>query len=235
MADSSAIVRVATVEAALSAGIAAEATLATALADPEAQVRRAALEQIAANKDKLPIQSIEKALAVTVRDVDPEISQLALTTVARLAAKEAVATRLGRALSSRTERERAQAAAATIGLVDRDAALTTQLLEPLLADPSHDVRVAMLPALAAAYAKTQAPDRLKSLLDGAELNAMKRLVVASAFMVLARTPQGAKAAIDTLKKLSTSGQPLARSTAKLVLGLLDSDADGIAFLQKLVP
>lgn len=235
MADSAAVVRVATVEAALSAGISPEAILATALADPEAQVRRAALEQIAANKDKLPIQSIEKALAVTVRDSDPDISQLALTTVARLAAKEAVATRLGRALASRTERERAQAAAATIGLVDRDAALTAQLLEPLLADPSHDVRVAMLPALAAAYAKTQAPDRLKSLLNNAELNAMKRLVVASAFIVLARTPQGAKAASDTLKKIAADGAPLARTTAKLVLGLLESNADGIAFLQKLVP
>lgn len=235
MADSAAVVRVATIEAALGAGIAAEATLATALADPEAQVRRAALEQIAASKEKLPIQSIEKALAVTVRDADPEISQLALTTVARLAAKEAVATRLGRALASRTERERAQAAAATIGLVDRDAALTAQLLEPLLADPSHDVRVAMLPALAGAYAKTQAPDRLKSLLVGAELNAMKRLVVASAFIVLARTPNGAKAATDALKKVSADDSPLAASTAKLVLGLLESNADGIAFLQKLVP
>jgi hypothetical protein len=235
MADSAAVVRVATVEAALGAGIAAEAILATALADPEAQVRRAALEQIAANKDKLPIQSIEKALAVTVRDADPEISQLALTTVARLAAKEAVATRLGRALASRTERERAQAAAATIGLVDRDAALTAQLLEPLLTDPSHDVRVAMLPALAAAYAKTQAPDRLKSLLEGAELHAMKRLVVASAFIVLARTPNGAKAASDALKKVSAEDSPLASTSAKLVLGLLESNADGIAFLQKLVP
>lgn len=235
MADSAAVVRVATVEAALSAGISAEAILATALADPEAQVRRAALEQIAINKDKLPLQSIEKALAVTVRDADPDISQLALTTVARLAPKEAVATRLGRALTSRTERERAQAAAAAIGLVERDAALTTQLLEPLLADPSHDVRVAMLPALAAAYAKTQAPDRLKSLLAGAELNAMKRLVVASAFVVLARTPQGAKAASDALKKVLEDESPLARTSAKLVLGLLGSNADGIAFLQKLVP
>lgn len=236
MADSAAMVRVATVEAALSAGIAAEATLATALADPEAQVRRAALEQIAANKDKLPLQSIEKALAVTVRDADPEISQLALTTVARLAIKEAVATRLGRALASRTERERAQAAAATIGLVDRgDTSLTTQLLEPLLSDPSHDVRVAMLPALAAAYAKTEAPDRLRSLLTGAEMNAMKRLVVAGAFVVLARTPQGAKAATDALKKVAAGDNPLASSMAKLVLGLLESNADGLAFLQKLVP
>ncbi len=235
MADSSVVVRVATVEAALGAGIAAEETLAAALADSEAQVRRAALEQIAANKDKLPIQSIEKALAVTVRDSDPDISQLALTTVARLAAKEAVATRLGRALASRTERERAQAAAATIGLVDRDASLTTQLLEPLLTDPSHDVRVAMLPALAGAYAKTQAPDRLRALLNGAELSAMKRLVVASAFVVLARTPNGAKAAVDTLKKIAADGSPLARTNARLVLGLLDSNADGIAFLQKLVP
>lgn len=235
MADSAALVRVATVEAALGAGIAAEATLATALADPEAQVRRAALEQIAANKDKLPLQSIEKALAVTVRDADPEISQLALTTVARLAVKEAVATRLGRALASRTERERAQAAAATIGLVERDPGLTTQLLEPLLDDPSHDVRVAMLPALAAAYAKTEAPDRLRSLLSRAEMDAMKRLVVASAFVVLARTPQGAKAASDALKKVVDGDSPLAASMAKLVLGLLESNADGLAFLQKLVP
>ena len=235
MADKVAEVRVATVEASLSAGIAAEATLATALADPEAEVRRAALEQLTLHRDKLPVQSIEKALAVTVRDTDPDISQLALTTVARLAAKEAVATRLGRALASRTERERAQAAAAAIGLVDRDAALTEQLLEPLLLDPSHDVRVAMLPSLAAAYAKTQAPDRLRALLGGAEQNAMRRLVVAAAFIVLARTPPGAKAAVEALKKEADDGGPMARATAKLVIGLLDSNADGLAFLQKLVP
>jgi HEAT repeat protein len=235
MGDRSAAIRVATVQAALSGGLDAEATLRTALADPEAQVRRAALEQLAVNKDKLPIQSIEKALAATVRDTDPEISQLALTTVARLAAKEAVATRLGRALASRTERERAQAAAATIGLVDRDAGLTVQLLEPLLLDPSHDVRVAMLPALAAAYAKTQAPDRLRALLSGTELHAMRRLVIAASFVVLARTPPGAKAATEALKKTSTSGPPLARQMAKLVLGLLESNADGIGFLQKIVP
>lgn len=234
MADKLTVVRVATVEASLSAGIAAEATLATALADPEAEVRRAALEQLTLHRDKLPVQSIEKALAVTVRDTDADISQLALTTVARLAAKDAVASRLGRALASRTERERAQAAAAAVGLVERDAALTAQLLEPLLLDPSHDVRVAMLPALAAAYAKTQAPDRLRSLLTGAENNAMRRLVVAAAFVVLARTQPGSQAAIAALNKVSVD-HPLAHATAKLVLGLLGNGADGLAFLQKLVP
>jgi hypothetical protein len=49
------------------------------------------------------------------------------------------------------------------------------------------------------------------------------------------TPQGAKAAADALKKVDAGDSPLAASTAKLVLGLLESNADGIAFLQKLVP
>ena len=43
-----------------------------------------------------------------------------------------------------------------------------QLLEPLLDDPSHDVRVAMLPALAAAYAKTNEPEKLAGILRDSE-------------------------------------------------------------------
>lgn len=235
IADSSVRVRIAAVEASLGAGLAAEETLAAALADPEAPVRRAALDQLTTHKDKLPARSVEKALAVTVRDADPAISQLALTTVARLAAKDAVASRLGRALSSRTERERAQAAAAAIGLVERDAALTAQLLEPLLADPSHDVRVALLPALAAAYAKTQSPERLRAQLEASELQSMKRLVISTAFLVLARTPTGAKAASEALLQVSSETGSLASANARLVRGLLDGGADGVAFLQKLVP
>jgi hypothetical protein len=146
-----------------------------------------------------------------------------------------VIARLHRSLASRVERERAQAAAAAIGLVDRDATLSVQLLEPLLDDPSHDVRVAMVPALAAAYAKTNTPDKVADLMTDSEGNAMRRLVAAAAFVTLAHTDAGQAASIAALKKIAADGPPMARQTAKLVAGLIAGKADGLAFLQELVP
>jgi hypothetical protein len=146
-----------------------------------------------------------------------------------------VQSQLSHALASRGERQRAQAAAATIGLVERDAVLATQLLEPLLEDPSHDVRVAMLPSLAAAWAKTNDAPKLASIMRGAEKNAMKRLVAAAAFLTLARTEAGQSKAVEGLKKAGSGGGTMARTHAKLALGLIEAKADGLAFLQELVP
>ncbi len=235
IADGSALVRVAAVDAALSAGMRAGATLSAALADADPQVRKAALERIAAQKDKLEPAVVDRALSLAARDSDAELSQLALTTIARIAQKDAVATRLKRSLASRAERVRAQAAAAAIGLVDRDAGLTAQLLEPLLTDASHDVRVAMLPALAAAYAKTNTPAKLASLMADSESHAMRRLVAAGAFITLARTDAGRTASETELKKLGANGPPMAREIANLVAGLIGGKADGMTFLQELVP
>ncbi len=235
IADASPLVRVEAVDAALGSGLRASATLSAALADPDPQVRKAALERLAAQKDKLEPGVLDRALALAVRDPDPELSQLALTTIARVAAKDAVVARLRRSLGSRAERERVQAAAAAIGLVDREVTLAMQLLEPLLDDPSHDVRVAMLPALAAAYAKTNTPEKLGDLLANSEDNAMRRLTVAAAFVTLARTDVGRPASEAVLVKIAKSGPPMALATAKLVVGLLAGKADGMAFLQELVP
>jgi len=233
IADSSPLVRVAAVDAALGSGMRAAATLSAALADADPSVRKAALEHLA--KDKVDPQVLDRALSLAVRDPDPELSQLALTTIARVAPKEAVVARLHRSLASRLERERAQAAAAAIGLVDRDAALSLQLLEPLLDDPSHDVRVAMLPALAAAYAKTNTPEKLADLLEDSETHAMRRLAAAAAFVTLAKTDAGSAASLASLKKVAADGPPMARHSAKLVAGLIAGKADGLAFLQELVP
>jgi len=82
----------------------AAATLSSALADVDAQVRRAALEKLAANAAAMDPAALEKALALAVRDTDPDISQLALTTMARVAPKEAVSSQLSHALASRVER-----------------------------------------------------------------------------------------------------------------------------------
>jgi len=235
VADGSPLVRVEAVDAALASGLRAAATLSAALADLDPTVRKAALERLAAQKNKLEPAVLDRTLALAVRDPNPELSQLALTTIARVAAKDAVVARLRRALGSRAERERAQAAAAAIGLVDRDAALSVQLLDPLIDDPSHDVRAAMLPALAAAYAKTNDPEKLAGLLRDSETSAMRRLVSAAAFVVLARTDTGRTASVTVLGKVAKDGPPMARQTAKLVLGLITNKADGMAFLQELVP
>ena len=233
--DSAPLVRVAAVDAALSSGLRAQATLSAALADQDPQVRKAALERIAAQKDKLDANVIEHSLPLAVRDPDPELSQLALTTIARVAPIEAVKARLERSLASREERQRAQAGAAAIGLVDRDTALSIQLLDPLVEDPSHDVRVAMLPALASAYAKTNDLEKLAKLMRDSEDNAMRRLVIAAAFITVAHTDNGRTLSEPVLAKLADSGPPMARAMAKLVSGLIAGKADGMAFLQELVP
>ena len=234
VADPSPLVRVESIDAALVTGGGAS-TLNAALTDVDAQVRRAALEKLARASEALDAATLEKALSLAVRDPDPELSQLALTTMARVAPKEQVATRLSHALLSRAERARVEAAAATIGLVERDPALASQLLEPLLDDPSHDVRVAMLPSLAAAWAKTNSPDKLASKLRGAEQSSMRRLVAVAAFITLARTEGGKTAAVTTLKKVADGGGTMARHHAKLALGLIAANADGLAFMQELVP
>ncbi len=235
VADSSPLVRVEAVDAALASGMRAGQTLSAALADSDPQVRKAALERLAAQKDKLEAAVLDRTLALAVRDPNPELSQLALTTLARVGAKEAVATRLTRSLGSRAERERAQAAAAAVGLAERDAALTVRLLEPLLTDPSHDVRVAMMPALSAAYAKTNEPEKLGRMLRDAENHAMRRLVIAGALVTLARTDAGRSTAASVIGKVAKDAPPMARHVAKLVAGLLVGKADGMAFLQELVP
>lgn len=143
--------------------------------------------------------------------------------------------RLGRALASRSESERAQAAAAAAGLVERDPAAADKLLAPLLADPSHDVRVAMLPSLGAAWATNHSPEELAKLLRGSERDAMKRLVATASFLILARTEGGRSAAESSLATIAKNGPPMARRSAQLALGLIGSQADGIAFLQQLVP
>ena len=233
ISDSAPLVRVAAVDAALGAQLRASATLSAALADPDAQVRKAALERLASQKDKIEAPVLDRALSLAVRDPDPELSQLALTTIARIAPQPAVQLRLRRSLSSRIERERAQGAAAAIGLVERDATVTVDLLKPLLDDPSHDVRAAALPALAAGYAKTNTVEKLSDLLTDSETHAMQRLVAAGAFVFLARTDNGRPAAEAALKKID--GPPMANAMAKLVLGLIAGKSDGLAFLQELVP
>jgi len=53
--------------------------------------------------------------------------------------------------------------------------------------------------------------------------------------MLARTEAGRTAATTALEKVSKRGPTMARRTAKLVSGLIAGKAEGIAFLEQLVP
>jgi hypothetical protein len=110
-----------------------------------------------------------------------------------------------------------------------------KLLTPLLDDPSHDVSVAMLASLGSAYAAVNSPDQLSALLARSEGDAMKRLAAAAAFVMLARTDAGRTAATTALERIGKNGPTMARRTAKLVSGLIGGKAEGIAFLEQLVP
>ena len=93
----------------------------------------------------------------------------------------------------------------------------------------------MLPALAAAYARTNDADKLAQILRGSETAAMRRLVAAAGFVVLAHT-DAARAACETaLGNVVKDGPPMAQHAARLVAGLIANKADGMAFLQELVP
>ena len=119
--------------------------------------------------------------------------------------------------------------------MERDPKEAISLLEPLLDDPSHDVRVAVLAPLAAAYAKLNAASKLADMLRDSEKHAMKRLVAAAAFLVLAKTKAGRKAALKALEEITKSGKPLVKVVAALAHGLVKSHANGIAFIPQLAP
>jgi HEAT repeat protein len=233
--DESPLVRVAALDTAIATGSNVTVVMNAAVTDSDREVRTAALERLAKSKDKIDQDALSNSLALAVRDTDPGIAQLALTTLARLGSSEEVAERLGLALTQRSEQLRAQAASASIGMVEREPEKTVELLSPLLEDPSHDVRAAMLPALAAAWNATHKPEQLAAMLRGSEKHAMRRLAVTGAFLVLARTEAGREAAMTVLAHEAKNGPPMARVHAELALGLIESTADGIAFLQLMTP
>lgn len=233
--DESPMVRIDAIDTAIGTGTEMAETINAALTDDDQSVRRAALARLATHSDKLDQDSIDKSLVLAIRDDDEAIAQLALTTLARLGEEEMVVSRLQDMLGARSEKTRARAAAATYGLVERNPDKAVELLEPLLEDRSHDVRVAMVPALAAAYANTNDAPGLGEMLEKSEKHAMKRIVAAAAFIAYASAPSGADAAVSVLDEVAAKGPPLAKVIARLCDGLIKGSANGIGFLQQIVP
>lgn len=237
MADRAPAVRIAALDTAIATRAGVAATLNAAFTDSDPAVRRAALARIADHADQIDADAMSKSLRLALHDPDPGIARLALTSLVRLGAADEVVERLRTALTERSEGRRTRAAAAGVGLVERDAKAAVTVLEPLLDDPSNDVRSAMLPALAAAYAATRSADELAAMLRESERHATRRLAATAAFVVLARADDQRDATLAALGAVAGDEDtpPMARLTARLGAGLIESGADGLSFLTMLVP
>ena len=232
LTDDAPRVRIAAMATALGADADAGAAVSSAVTDPDATVRRAAVVRLAEGDHDLPGARVRQALAVAVRDEDPEISMLALTTLARTGDVEEVRARLERMLVAPSERQRARAAEALAGLGEREPAVVRELLEPRLRDPAHDVRAASLAPLAAAYAATLGATEVAELVADAEMLPTRRIVGTAALVAVAEEdPEGAERALEGL----VEGPPMARESARIGRGLIAAEADGLDFLARLVP
>jgi len=205
-----------------------------ALADADATVRRAALERLAAGDSGLSAADLARALALAVRDEDPSIAATALETYARIGDQQEVVSRLRGELASQSERVRARAARAGLGLARRDGKVALELLGPLVDDPSHDVRAAALPALAAAKAALESPEAVATELRSHEDHATRRIVAAAALVAMARVDEKSAAATAVLGDVAESGPPLASLAAEVAQGLVRSGSDA-AFFGLLLP
>jgi hypothetical protein len=103
-----------------------------------------------------------------------------------------------------------------------------QLLEPVLDDPSHDVRVAACcRAWPRPTPRSSSPISWHDAHLGAERTAMRRVVVTAAIVMLARTDAGKTAAEAALtKRRPREGRRWRGWSARLALGLIEGRADG---------
>lgn len=228
-------VRIAGLETAIATNNSVAAAISSALSDPDPTVRRSALAALGSGQHGLDAGQVDRALAFAMGDRDASLGVLALTTLCATGDLDAVVARLSRMLASPSERDRARAATAALGLARRDAGRAIELLEPLYDDPARDVRAAMLQSLGTAYAMTMKPDELAKRLRASESAPTRRLALTAAFLVLGQNPATAEAASAALESVVSDGPPMGRLIARLGLGLLTSSADGFEFLQRLVP
>jgi hypothetical protein len=108
------------------------------------------------------------------------------------------------------------------------------VLEPMMDDPSHDVRARVLSGLAYALAQIHPPDELRDRLEHSERHATRRLVAVGALILRARA-EAEGPSVAALREVADSGPPMAQQAARLGLGLFSSSADGLEFLASLVP
>ncbi len=210
------------------------AILGTALGDRDPMVRAEALRLVADPASGLAAADAASSLELAITGDDASAAEAALTALAGVDDPARAAGRLAIELASPSDAVRARAARAAAALAARPGSGAGKLLEPLLRDASHDVRIAAVGALAIDWAVNLSATDVARKLRDAEGRALERLVALDALLWQARGAQRADALAE-LGKLAKGGPPFAALFAQLGLSLLATGADGAAFVALLIP
>jgi hypothetical protein len=211
------------------------AILGAALGDSDPTVRAEALRLVADPASGLRAADAASSLELAITGDDASAAEAALTALAGVDEPERVLARLTIELGSPVDAVRARAARAAWALAARPGSGAGKLIEPLLADPSHDVRVAAVAALAADWAVSASAADLGKKLRGAEANALIRLVALDALLYQAHTDKRADVDAELSRSSRGGAPPFAALFASLGAALLATGADGPAFVALLVP
>ncbi len=217
-------------------GLRAAATLSAALADADPQVRKAALERLAAQKDKLEPAVLDRALSLAVRDPEPGAQparadhdracraqgggRRAAPPVARVARRARA--RPGRGGGDRARRSRRDAQRPAARAAARRSLARRPRRDAAGARPRRTRRPTTPEKLADILTRLRGPTRCAG-------SSRRRRSSRS------RRPMPAAPRREAVLEEDHGGPPMARPTAKLVAGLIGGKADGMAFLQELVP
>ena len=233
--DNSAIVREAALETAIATNTNVLEAVSASMSDSDPMVRKAVLQKLGEEETGLEEGEIISTLSVAMQDPDVTIRDYALKMVAKRAPIEEVKERLRDGLSNRSEDDRARAARAAEGLAERDPEQALAFLEPYLEEPSHDVRVALLPAFAKALSRARTANELSAELGETEANASRRIFMAAALGIQAETNGREGDASVVLKQLGEDGSPFVAELAKTTVGLLENRSDILGFFSQLMP
>lgn len=210
------------------------AILGAALGDSDVTVRAEALRLVADPASGLKAEDAASSLELAITGDDASAAEAALTALAGVDDPARVIARLTVELGSPSDAVRARATRAALALAARPGSGAAKLLEPLLKDASHDVRVAAVAALAVDWAVNASTSDLGKKLRGAEDNALVRFVALDALLGQAKGDK--RADVDAeLAKISRGGAPFAALYATLGAALLAAGADGPTFLAQLIP
>ncbi len=235
--DRSVAVRVSSLDLALETKTDVSKNLNLALLDSNVQVRKAALEMLSRRTEIGADTSMYQSIVPALKDSDRLVRQLALSSIVRLAPKDLAGEYLLAGVTSLSESSRVEAVIAANALADRAPELVIGMLEPLLQDASHDVRVALLGSLSSVYAKHRPSKHLAENLLQSEMRPMYRLVL---LLSLVKQSQDGKKETEEsirsiLQQVVETGPAFAAQFSKLAQRLIAINADAYSFLSNFVP
>ena len=213
-----------------------EIDLLRAAADSESPAVRTEAVRLLVQVSGGAVSEVLPIFEAMLRSAEPETRQRAASALGSLVGVEQGATDLlNQLLRQRSERVRRAAAEALGEIAQREPAMVLPVLERVLTDSAHDVRVAAGRGLAVAWAAQKVPATLAQILVQSEADSSKRFVALEA-LILRAADESAQAPVRTaLEGVTKNGPPLARLAARVGLAFVGAPVEDLrTFLDRLL-